>query len=329
MSQASIDELLAGLGKPEPEPEAASAAANEPATGSLSSEDLAALAEEAAHEDSETDEAAITQDDINALLHQMENNQGGTKNGKGAVDLDSLMRAAAVEANGTTSGMGTMGVSLAPQGSGRQSAVLSKDEIRGARFILVVATCLLALSTIALGLVVASVNSLAQQLAENRQANTLQGDSFAADLEVVEEHLLDPDSARRELGVRLAERLRLSAEGRERQLLVTRLLADYYRDQGSYKLAAGEFATLVRYLGPLPDDPALLYEQASVLRDAGETADAFRVVSILLANETKYTDQLDLDPESAVAIAEVMREAWLLRGHLQAAMAQAVTGGVS
>ena len=239
------------------------------------------------------------------------------------------MRAAAVEANGPSTGMGTMGVSLAPQGSGRQSAVLSKDEIRGARFILVVATCLLALSTIALGLVVASVNSLAQQLAENRQANTLQGDSFAADLEVVEEHLLDADSARRELGVRLAERLRLSAEGRERQLLVTRLLADFYRDQGSYKLAAGEFATLVRYLGPLPDDPKLLYEQASVLRDAGETADAFRVVSILLANETKYTEQPDLDAEAAVLVAEVMREAWLLRGHLQAAMAVAVVGGVS
>ena len=105
---------------------------SEPETGSLDQADVAALAAQAEDEASSPEEAAITQDDINALLQQMETHQPPAKVGQGAVDINSLMRAA--ETN--SSGVNTVGLGLAPQGSGRQSAYLSKDEVRGARFIL-------------------------------------------------------------------------------------------------------------------------------------------------------------------------------------------------
>ena len=164
------------------------------------------------------------------------------------------------------------------------------------------------------------MNNLSEQLSENRQANSLPGDSFATDLEVVEEHLQAADAERRELGVRLAERLRLAAEGRERQLLVTRLLADFYRENASYPLAVEEFTTILRYLGPLPEEPELLYEFATVLQQAGDVHAAFRTVSMLLANQQMYIEAAD-NEEVKIQRQQLIRRSWLLRGHLQAALA--------
>ncbi len=296
----------------------------------LSKEDLQRLIDKHGNASDDGTEQSITEDDIDDLVAQMSSASGVPdqkhitevlKNRES--DIDALLE-------DVESGVEAMDAVAASQGGIRGTAVsadgmpmvpmgtVSGEELKGTRYLLVSAVCLLAMCAVTLGFIVSAINGLTQELEHKREASVRATDDFAEDLERARDYLASQDAADRRKGVRLLDEdmRRLYPEHEDAILLV---LARHFHGRNEHAEAKGYYRQVLRG-GGLLDEPQVYLDYGRTLVRVDDLRGARRVLMHLLANEDYYTDPElyanGLSSEEEQRHRRIVRQAYLLLGRV-------------
>lgn len=343
LNQDTIDGLLSQLGG-DPDPEATMPAdlAGEPKTGSLSVDQLDQLMAKHGGDGAETgghSTEMINQGDIDALVAQLGDativgEPEAPEPVTSSSAVDQLLEQA--EANLTAAdavaptmiadpGSGTalpVGATMIPNG-----ALMSTEELRGTRFLLVTAVVMLMSCTVILALVVSSVNGLTDELRKGRESEARPTDDYSEDIAAAEAYLGDDDAAQQVRGVTFMERLKEQYQNDPERLQdISWRLAEHYRAGNQHRRAVDEFHDINRRAAGLVDDPQFYVEYAESLRELDRLSDARTIAYRLVANEQLYMADNDpagipREPEILDRNLQAVRRAKLLLGELHLAMA--------
>ncbi|MDA3962925.1 MAG: hypothetical protein PF961_19245 [Planctomycetota bacterium] len=272
----------------------------------------------------------INQDDIDALVRQMAMATGGPEDAGPAVggsDVDELLAQAGPQVTVTDAVSPSMidevrgQVALAPSSFGG-TALMSPEELKGTRYLLVVAVFLLAVCAVTLGFVVSSVNHLTVELAKTNETQVTTSDNFADDLAVAEGWLRDDDPVTVAKGVKfLSEQLKKNYP--KKQEVLSERLARHYRSVGAHDKAVIEFAYIADRTSGLVDDPEFYLAYADSLSRTDKREQAREVVYELIANEAWFLeaerpDGSVLGEERVAANRAALKRAMILLGRLYA-----------
>ena len=215
------------------------------------------------------------------------------------------------------------GAAMVPAG-----ALMSTEEMRGTRFLLVTAVVMLMACTVISALVVSSVNGLTDELRQGRQSELRPTDDYADDLATAELYLGAEDASEHVAGVAFMERLKKQYQNDPDRLEeISRRLAEHYRVTGQHARAVQEYGLIHRRAGGLVEDPRFYVEYAESLQAVDRLLDARTIAFRVTANEALYLSPNDvngvpLDPEHMQNNRHAVRRAKLLLGELYLALAE-------
>ena len=229
------------------------------------------------HKWGEAEESKPNREDIDAAMHQHED------------DIDALLK----EANDNqATAVDAVTLSQTMEAPAMQNpmsgAVMSPEELRGGRYLLIAAVGLLAMCTVTLFLVVSSVNRLTEELYEGRTAQEEPADDFQQALEVAKSYLQDPDPDQVQHGILYVEKMKKKREYEDHFEEVTLLLGRHYRSKGAHKRAWREYRSIADRAEALLAKPGFYLEYADSLMQSGKLTDAERVIYELIANADFY-----------------------------------------
>lgn len=300
LDQGDIDNLMAQLQSQEGTGEVSRG----PRTGTITHEDLAAIVarhgSEQGQESSGT--GAIGQSDIDALVAQLDN---ATSSGRGgSADLtrdgdtiDALLEQATRrvkigDALSLSQFAGAPPASALPEGA----ALMSPEELRGTRILMVAAVVFLMTCTFAMVLVIASLNRLTGELAHGRGVEAGPSDDIARDFEVAETWLRDEDPAIVQRGLLFLDDIRRQHRGQEEAVGLR--LAGHYRQVGAHAEAVTEFTRLDQRAVGLREDPAFHLDFADSLMEIGSYERARQQAYIVVANRAWFLSPQDPSGEA-------------------------------
>ncbi|MFW5750688.1 MAG: hypothetical protein ACOCZK_03465, partial [Planctomycetota bacterium] len=341
ISQGDIDKMLAELaggGADDSEPEEpGSAVGVGPQTNTITADALQELVQKHATADEDGggigSSSVINQDDIQALVEQMTQATGEVPGREqiGAIlsereeDIDAILDNAANDQTISDAVQPSMVGSGPPQygGPGIDPAqVLSPEELRGTRYILVAGVILLAMCAVTLVLVVSAINRLTVELESGRESQLEPTSDFATDFRDGEIYLQSADPDEVDKGIRffrrLKQRYRNNLDHRDQ---IDWRLARHYRAHGAHSKAVDEYRAIRSRSSGLIDDPRFYVEFADSLMAVDRNEQALETIYDLIANESYYLsgggeETQVRDPAVVARNQRAVKEAFLLLGQI-------------
>ncbi len=342
ISQGDIDKMLAELAgggsseDEEVEDEPVGSAGLGPRTDTITADALQQLVAKHATVDEDGggvgSSSVINQDDIQALVEQMTQATGEVPGREqiGAIlsereeDIDAILDNATNDQTISDAIQPSMVGSAPPQygGPGIDPAqVLSPEELRGTRYILVAGVILLAMCAVTLVLVVSAINRLTVELESGRESQLEPTSDFATDFRDGEIYLQSADPDEVDKGIRffrrLKQRYRNNLDHRDR---IDWRLARHYRAHGAHSKAVDEYRAIRSRSSGLIDDPRFYVEFADSLMAVERNELALETIYDLLANESYYlsagSDDAPRDPAVVARNQRAVKEAFLLLGQI-------------
>ncbi len=305
-----------------------------PATEQITADSLQSLIDKHAGGTSRVESSSlINQDDIQLLVDQLTQASGEmpSKDEIDAMLSDREQNVAQLLNKGSSRMSLTDAVQPSMVGMGGASGdgvasggrVLSPEEWRGTRYLLVAGVLLLGMCSLALVLVVSSINRLTSEIRTGHDAQAVPlSDDFDDDLRYVDSLLSSADSEQIDAGVRHGERLKQRYRNNFAHLdRISWRLAEHHRAQGSHLWAFRELRAMRERSGALMDDPSFYVAYADSLMRIGRSDEAKQALYDLLANEQYYLDDDEdqgrgLDRDQLRRNRTAVRQAFLLLGQL-------------